>query len=175
MKTIKEVREKVGLSQQEMAKYLGISRSMFAMYECGKRSLNPELLVKLIELEAGIHETKEKKVENVFRYNYENEIANAEYKKQQLHYHLARKTQRLEDMKKSYEQNVQLYHVLEYLEAKNYGDTNPWIIQKKNSSENKMLRNDPKYQEDLQNEINAFSAEIESINSWVDSMRSLIQ
>ena len=44
--TIKEIRERLGKTQQEMAELLGISRNYLALIEVGKRPESTELLEK---------------------------------------------------------------------------------------------------------------------------------
>lgn len=46
---IKILREKMGLSQEEIAKYLGTKREMVSYYETGTREIPLELLEKLAE------------------------------------------------------------------------------------------------------------------------------
>jgi transcriptional regulator with XRE-family HTH domain len=54
MKGLKNIREKLGLSQQDMAHWLGISRSLVTLVELGSRSLPSAALIKLSELEIKI-------------------------------------------------------------------------------------------------------------------------
>ncbi len=44
---LKSIREKKGVSQFEIAKYLGVVRSTICQYENGKRKPDPETLIKL--------------------------------------------------------------------------------------------------------------------------------
>ena len=46
-----DVRRRFSLSQKAMADYLGISGSLFAMFERGKRELKPAVFDKLIALQ----------------------------------------------------------------------------------------------------------------------------
>ena len=46
---IKILREKMGLSQEEVAKYLGIKREMISYYETGYRKVPLEIMEKLAE------------------------------------------------------------------------------------------------------------------------------
>lgn len=50
MKSITELRKKTGMSQQDLADYLGISRSLVAMVERGERDLPKEAFHKLQEM-----------------------------------------------------------------------------------------------------------------------------
>ncbi|MEO6670970.1 MAG: helix-turn-helix transcriptional regulator [Ferruginibacter sp.] len=51
MSSLKKIREKFGISQQEIAHWLGISRSLAAHYELGTRALPTDALLQLAKLE----------------------------------------------------------------------------------------------------------------------------
>lgn len=51
MSSLKNIREKFGISQQDAADWLGISRSLVALYESGIRSLPTKALLQLAKLE----------------------------------------------------------------------------------------------------------------------------
>jgi|GEM_PF-6010748 len=55
---IDDVRQELGLSQQEMATYLGIPRSTYTMFESGKRSLPTAANAVLVEAYAFLHQRK---------------------------------------------------------------------------------------------------------------------
>jgi len=46
---IKLIREKIGLSQEEVAKYLGIKRELISYYETGSRPVPLEILERLAD------------------------------------------------------------------------------------------------------------------------------
>ncbi|MEO7584690.1 MAG: helix-turn-helix domain-containing protein [Ferruginibacter sp.] len=50
MNASKEIRQKFGLSQEQMAQYLSVSRSLLSLHEIGKRDLPTAAMVKLSEL-----------------------------------------------------------------------------------------------------------------------------
>ena len=50
MKTLRQTREQLGLSQENMAALLGISRAMLSKVECGKRQLNHESFLQFNQL-----------------------------------------------------------------------------------------------------------------------------
>ena len=66
MKTIKELREKRGLSQSEVAKLLDVTKEYISMLECGKRNPSDKLKeemaklykVSFIDIYMGIKEIK---------------------------------------------------------------------------------------------------------------------
>lgn len=51
MKATQQLREQLGLSQQDLAQYLSITVSLLGMYEIGKRDLPTAALVKLAAIE----------------------------------------------------------------------------------------------------------------------------
>ncbi len=54
MRSMKRLRETLGLSQEQLAIYLGVTRSLLSMAEMGKRSLPVKAFVKLSELEKSL-------------------------------------------------------------------------------------------------------------------------
>lgn len=56
MNSLKNIREKFGISQQEIAHWLGISRSLAAHYELGTRALPTHALLQLAKLEMMVME-----------------------------------------------------------------------------------------------------------------------
>ena len=46
--TIKELRERIGKTQGEMAELLGISRNYLALMECGKRPEQPDIFQRAL-------------------------------------------------------------------------------------------------------------------------------
>ena len=49
MNTIRELREKKGVTQTELGKILGVTKNSISYYENGKRQLTPDMLLKLAE------------------------------------------------------------------------------------------------------------------------------
>lgn len=49
MNTIRELREKKGVTQTELGKVLGVTKNSISYYENGKRQLTPDMLLKLAE------------------------------------------------------------------------------------------------------------------------------
>jgi len=58
MKTNVVIRKKLGLSQQQLAHYLGITRSLLVMYETGKRDLPTSVIVQLAILELFLQQSE---------------------------------------------------------------------------------------------------------------------
>ena len=57
----KKFRERIAVSQLDMARYLGISPSLFAMWEQGHRSLPAEASQKYIALEIALGQHRDSK------------------------------------------------------------------------------------------------------------------
>jgi transcriptional regulator with XRE-family HTH domain len=58
------IRQKLGISQLQMAEWLGVSRSLLTYYENGSRKLSTPALLKLARLEIMIHAIETKKAAN---------------------------------------------------------------------------------------------------------------
>ena len=71
MSSLKNIREKFGISQQQVAHWLGISRSLAAHYERGIRSLPTHALLQLAKLEIVLAEF-EKNVSGDAKHNDKN-------------------------------------------------------------------------------------------------------
>lgn len=50
MNTIRELRKKKGLTQQELGEYLGVQKTAISYYESGKRQPTPDMLMKMADL-----------------------------------------------------------------------------------------------------------------------------
>ena len=50
LKKFRELRDKHGWKQQEVADFLGVARATYTMYETGKRKIDIETFVKLCNL-----------------------------------------------------------------------------------------------------------------------------
>ena len=59
MKASQLIREQLGLSQEIMAYYLGITKSLLAMYERGKREIPTSAMVTLAEMELFLNQKQE--------------------------------------------------------------------------------------------------------------------
>ncbi|MBQ7766820.1 MAG: helix-turn-helix transcriptional regulator [Lachnospiraceae bacterium] len=46
---IRDLREDKDIRQQDMADYLGVTQRSYSRYECGERTLTPEVLCKIAD------------------------------------------------------------------------------------------------------------------------------
>ena len=65
MKKVIDLRKQFGLTQEQLANYLGISRSTLNMYEQGQRSLSSGALLKLGRLEIAYMAAKESRLQKI--------------------------------------------------------------------------------------------------------------
>ena len=70
MKYLKQIREKLGLTQEEFAWKIGISRSFYALIENGKRGISPDIAIAIEQATDG----EIKKEWLVFPSQYQEEI-----------------------------------------------------------------------------------------------------
>jgi len=70
MKYLKQIREKLGLTQEEFAWKIGISRSFYALIENGKRGISPDIAIAIEQATDG----EIKKEWLVFPSQYQKEI-----------------------------------------------------------------------------------------------------
>ncbi len=118
MKAAQLFRDQLGLSQELMAQYLGVTRSQLAMYEAGKRELSTSALAKLAEIalffdqknvtEKEGHQLLEKQEleVKVFLTRHIKELEYKQIKEQRL----------LETIQKKHHQNLQLHSLALYLQ-----------------------------------------------------------
>lgn len=115
MKTSQLLRDKLGLSQENMAQYLQITLSQLAMYEIGKRDLPTHALVILAEMELFFEQKQNK--QTLFLASQEKkvqEIVAAQTKV--LEYKLLKEQRLLEKIQKKYDQSIQLHLFTKHLQ-----------------------------------------------------------
>lgn len=115
MKTSQLLRDKLGLSQENMAQYLQITLSQLAMYETGKRDLPTHALVILAEMELFFEQKQNK--QTLFLAMQEKkvqEIVAANTKV--LEYKLLKEERLLEKIQKKYDQSIQLHLFTQHLQ-----------------------------------------------------------
>lgn len=119
MKVSQLLREQLGLSQEIMAYYIGISKSLLAMYERGKREIPTSAMVKLAEMELFLNQDQkilkqadelmkkqEAKVQNLI----ENQIKELELKQ-------IKEQRKLDAIEKKYQQSLKLNKFVAHLES----------------------------------------------------------
>ena len=172
MKTIQELRMKLGLSQNDLAQYLGISRSHLSMCELGHRNLTSAELVKLAGVESGYYKAKEKRS---MQKQAEGRSLSQRYEEiscrhRYLQYKLDKKNRELEKMIKGHEQNSHLFHVLEYLHEEGYSKNNAWITNNMTRSSAIIYRCDEIKQQVLKEHINELSAEVNALSACLGAL-----
>lgn len=117
MKATKEFRDQIGLSQEMMAMYLGITKSQLAMYETNKRELPLAALTKLASLALLLNQN------NLYNdkaeiYTQQNEAFQFFVTKQiaALQYYQLKEQRLLDKMQCKFQQNIKLKAVAKHLE-----------------------------------------------------------
>ena len=119
MKATQLFRDQLGLTQELMAQYLGISRSLLAMYEKGKRELPTAALVKLADITL-FFEQKKTTAKETSKHLKQQEL---EVKKllihhaKELEYKQIKEQRLLEAMEKKHNQNLQLNALALHLQS----------------------------------------------------------
>ena len=110
MKSSQFIREQLGLSQEALAFYLGISKSLLAMYERGKREIPTLALAKLAEMELFLNQNLAySKQEPIYQKHQEANVVNfLEQHRKELEYKKLVVQRKLEALKKKYNQSVLL-------------------------------------------------------------------
>ncbi|MBY0486139.1 MAG: helix-turn-helix transcriptional regulator [Flavobacteriaceae bacterium] len=110
MKSSQLIREQLGLSQEVLAFYLGITKSLLAMYERGKREIPIAALVKLAEMELFLNQNFENtKEQNNLQKQQETKVASLlEHYFKELEYKQLVEQRKLEALQKKYNQSLKL-------------------------------------------------------------------
>ena len=163
-------REKIAVSQQYMAQYLGISRPLLSLYEKGLRSLPTEALLKLSALELAFHQlqqVKNKKPAPV----HPNQQKHADKTKKMMEQHSAtcRYKQKLaqRELDKMVKEHTKLNGLLALLDKLTTAGSKTktrkfdqlWIEMRKNEAHEKMLLFGNASQAKLQAKIETLDAE----------------
>ncbi len=118
MKTAQLFRDQLGLSQELMAQYLGVTRSQLAMYEAGKRELSTSALAKLAEIALffGQKNVTEKEGRQLLeKQELEVKVFLTRHIKE-LEYKQIKAQRLLETIQKKHHQNLQLHSLALYLQ-----------------------------------------------------------
>jgi transcriptional regulator with XRE-family HTH domain len=119
MKASQLIREQLGLSQEIMAYYLGVTKSLLAMYERGKREIPTSAMVKLAEMELFLNQNQNK-------FKQENELLNKQQskvksliEKQLLELELKqiKEQRKLDAIQKKHEQSLKLNLFVAHLQS----------------------------------------------------------
>ncbi len=117
MKTTQLIRNRLGLSQEVMAQYLGVAKSQLAMYEAGKRELPTFALVKLAEIDLFFEQKITTDEDSKFKKNQKLEVkALLAHQAKELEYKQIKEQRLLDAIQKKYNQNLQLNALALYLQ-----------------------------------------------------------
>ena len=118
MKTSQIIREQLGLSQEIMAYYLGITKSLLAMYERGKREIPTAAMVKLAEMELFLNQKQEiSKQESELLNKQEAKVQELiERHSKELEYKLIKEQRKLDAIQKKYNQSLKLNSFVAHLQ-----------------------------------------------------------
>jgi transcriptional regulator with XRE-family HTH domain len=121
MTTTQVLRDKLGLSQENMAYYLKITLSQLALYETGRRDLPTHALVKISEIFLYTEQSqKNYKIDNQLLKSQElktNEVLNLLSK--ELEYKQIKAQRLLDKIQKKYNQSIELYLLAQHLQNSN--------------------------------------------------------
>jgi transcriptional regulator with XRE-family HTH domain len=117
MRTTQLIRDKLGLSQENMAMHLKITLGQLAMYETGKRDLPTHALVKLAEI-LQFFDQKESKIDIQLQTTQELKVQEMMLLNiKELEYKHIKEERLLNKIKKKYNQGLQLYALGKHLES----------------------------------------------------------
>lgn len=131
MKASQLFRDQLGLSQEVMAQYLGVTKSQLAMYEVGKRELPTTALAKLAEI-ALFFDQKEatKEEENKPLKEQELEVKTLlAHQAKELEYKQIKEQRLLDTILKKHNQNLLLNSLALYLKKNRKGQTDVLLQQ----------------------------------------------
>lgn len=119
MKVSQLIRVQLGLSQEIMAYYLGVSKSLLAMYEKGKREIPTAAMVKLAEMELFLNQNQK-------NFKQDNELLNKQQSKVQnliekkiieLELKQIKEQRKLDAVQKKHEQSLKLNLFVTHLQS----------------------------------------------------------
>lgn len=117
MRTLKQIREAFGMSQQMMADYLDVSRTLYSMYETRRRELPTPALLKIGELEIALQHPSPYKGLQLQKQSGKDEAVLRRYVQQcSLSAETARR--KLEQMRNEYDRCLQALAAMEQLQNK---------------------------------------------------------
>ncbi|MDN3657242.1 helix-turn-helix transcriptional regulator [Ferruginibacter paludis] len=119
MKTDFLLRFKLGLTQVQLAQYLGVTRSQVAMYEKGMRELPTAALLKMAEIELELHRAKAAGFDGHPHTAVQQANARQALHKhaKQLEYAHQKAVRALAKQQQQYQQNITLLNILKQLKS----------------------------------------------------------
>jgi transcriptional regulator with XRE-family HTH domain len=167
MKTVKHTRLLLGLSQRDLAQYLGIARTRLMKTEKGDCGLSTVALFKLAYIEKRILTATPadaaKKVATCTKSTRDfctRRALNCRYK-------LAVLKRRRDAMEFTYNRVMRLQQLLQILETETGGSNNPWILLQKQKAEKTLQACSPTWLSELHAKIYLLTAEADSIDLYL--------
>ena len=119
MKATQLFRDQLGLTQEVMAQYLGITRSLLAMYEAGKRELPTTALAKLADITL-FFEQKKTTAKETSKHLKQQELEVKKLLKhhaKELEYNQIKEQRLLEALEKKHSQSLELNSLALHLQS----------------------------------------------------------
>ena len=167
MSLIKELREQLGLSQEDMSYYLGVTRSHLAMVERSERELPSEALIKLATLELSLEAGSRKRLapsktkEELKQHNKMIKAIEARTEGSRLTAIILRR--KLQDMEISYDQHLTGLGIAEHIRSLTHAKDErqlTWVKVQHHYRTKKLNANSPAAQALLQAKIEMLEAEV---------------
>ena|SRR6476620_7699462 len=160
MKTLKEIRNELGLSQKAMAVLLGISRSNLILAEKGSRTLPPKAMEYLEKIEQLLtskvpYQPTNKEVE-FYRQALEKLLRKAERKKGVL-------VQKLQALENEQQAKIVRLHILDYF-ARDFEIRNPYSPLVHESIWNQAI--------DLEHQLLTYDEKLNAVDFEIDGIRA---
>ncbi len=174
MKTVKQLRTQLGMSQVDMATYLGINRTALAHAEKGRASLLVPALKKLATLEKALIKTTGHDSSNEIPGNdMLSLIRGYELREQTCIYESQLLQRKLEELDEQYNTAHQLYNVLKELDHDKDGDPR-WLKEMKHKTTMKLSTCTIPIREGLRNKISHLLNEAAQIRQYLEDKRSVL-
>jgi transcriptional regulator with XRE-family HTH domain len=145
MKKESSIREQLGLTQEDMALYLQVSRGQLALYETHKRDLPTDALLKLVEIEVFLSQTNTEIGFDRTHLKPQQEKMLLVLQRQAIVYQHKQLIveRKLESIKKNYNKGLMLLQVLQHLlqKAKAEGSTTELLEEMQNEAQQTIEKN----------------------------------
>lgn len=139
MKNLKKIRTQLGLTQEEMAQYLKVNRSLWSLCELNLRDLPTQAMIKLVEMELFLlnYNTQPNKIIPLEAEQLQKATEIFEKYQKKLAYQRLILQKKLDLLQTNYQYNIQLLAFLNEKEEKN-ADATPleksWIAMMKTAA-----------------------------------------
>lgn len=167
MKTIKELRTYIGLSQGDLAEYLGISRSTLIQTEQGISSLNAACLLKVARIEMCLQEPVPANTLSETEPDHRQRCGERE---QTCRYNMALLQRKLNELETTHAQNARLLHILDVLEH-SYPDDQTWIHSNRQKAAARLQACSQTIRDQLSERIYLLSAEADYLSQYLEKQK----